>query len=187
LKKLRLLLITILLIVTGCSTMTATEKEQKRSEIDAMAKKAIAGLIKEDANVKTEMDASLAYAVANMKVTKVPIFGAGGGEGVLVEKKTQKRIYFTVSRLDIGGGWGARSYKILMIINEPGVLQKLEGGTWEFQAGVEASAGTAAAEGAAGAGTGGYSLHVLLDGGASATATARVILIKVNSALTEDR
>lgn len=185
-KKLRLLLITILLFATGCSTMTVTEKEQKRSEIDAMAKKAIAGLIEKDAGVQTEMDASLAYAVANMKVTKVPIFGAGGGEGVLVEKKTQKRIYFTVSRLDIGGGWGARSYKVLLIIDEPDVMKKLEGGTWEFQAGVEASAGTAAAEGAAGTGKEGFTMHVLSDGGASATATARVIRIKVNSELTED-
>jgi hypothetical protein len=185
-KKLRFLLIGVLLFATGCSTMTATEKEQKRSEIDAMAKKAVAGLIEKDAAVQTEMDASLAYAVANMKVTKVPIFGAGGGEGVLVNKKTQQRIYFTVSRLDIGGGWGARSYKVLLIINEPEVLKRLEGGAWEFQAGVEASAGTAAAEGAAGTSNEGFTMHVLSDGGASATATARVLRIKVNSTLTED-
>lgn len=49
--------------------MTTTEKEQKRSEIYAMAKKAIAGLIDKEAVVQTEMEASLAYAVANMKVT----------------------------------------------------------------------------------------------------------------------
>jgi len=46
----------------------------------------------------------------------------------------------------------------------------LHNGTWEFQAGVEASAGTAAAEGASGALIEGYTVHVLADGGASATA-----------------
>ncbi len=63
-------------------------------------------------------------------------------------------------------------------------LDRLNNGTWEFQAGVEASAGTAAAEGSSGADNEGYKVHVLSDGGASAT--ARVIRIKVNSDLTSN-
>ena len=39
--------------------------------------------------------------VANMRVTKVPIIGAGG---VHVNKETGQRTYFIVSRFDIGGG-----------------------------------------------------------------------------------
>ena len=177
------LLICMLFVIAGCSTMTVTEKDQKRSELDAMAETAIAGLIEQDANLKTEMDKSVGYAVANMKVTKVPIVGAGGGEGVFVNKKTNKRTYFTVSRLDIGGGWGARSYKVLIVINSQELLDRLESGTWEFQAGVEASVGKAAAEGSSGALNEGFSVHVLSDGGASATVTARVIRLKVNSEL----
>ena len=96
--------------------MTVAEKNENRGELDTMADTAIAGLIEHDANIKTEMDRSLGYAVANMKVTKIPVIGAGGGEGVIVNKKTNKRSYFTVKRLDIGGGWGARSYKILIVI-----------------------------------------------------------------------
>jgi hypothetical protein len=74
---------------------------------------------------------------------------------------------------------------VLLVIDDPEVMKKLEDGSWEFQAGVEASAGTAAAEGAAGTGNEGFTMHVLSDGGASATATARVIHIKINSELTE--
>jgi lipid-binding SYLF domain-containing protein len=176
----------MLFVITGCSTMTVTEKDQKRSELDAMAETAIAGLIEQDANVKTEMDKSVGYAVANMKVTKVPIIGAGGGEGVLVDKKTNKRTYFTVSRLDIGGGWGARSYKVLIVINTQEILDRLDKDTWEFQAGVEASVGKAAAEGSSSDLNEGFSVHVLSDGGASATVTARVIRMKVNSELTDN-
>jgi lipid-binding SYLF domain-containing protein len=173
-----------LLLVTGCSSMTTSEKETKRNELDAMAAKAIAGLVDKDASIQAEIDDSLGYAVANMKLTKVPIVGAGGGEGVFVHNKTKQRSYFTVSRFDIGGGWGARSYKVLMVIDSQEILDRLENGTWEFQAGVEASAGTAAAEGSSGALNEGFQLHVLSDGGASATATARMIRIKVNSELT---
>jgi len=180
-KTVNLILLSILL--AACSTMSSEEKSSKRAELDAMAQAAIAGLVKQDETLQQEIDDALGYAVANMKVTKVPIVGAGGGEGVFVNNKTKKRRYFTVSRFDIGGGWGVRSYKVLMVIDSPEVLERLNGGVWEFQAGVEASAGTVAAEGSSAALNSGYTVHVLSDGGASATATARVIRIKINDEL----
>ena len=180
------LFICMLFAFTGCSTMTVAEKNEKRSALDAMADTAIAGLIEQDANIKTEMDQSIGYSVANMKVTKIPLVGAGGGEGVLVNKKTNKRSYFTVKRFDIGGGWGARSYKLLIVINSQEILDKLENGTWEFQAGAEASVGTAAAEGSSSDLNEDFSSYVLSDGGASATVTARFIRIKINNELTNN-
>jgi len=171
--------------MVGCSSMTTAEKDTKRNELDDMAAKAIAGLIEKDDTLQAQLDKSMGYAVANMKVTKVPVVGAGGGEGVFINRQTNKRTYFTVSRFDIGGGWGARSYKILLVIETREVMDRFDDGTWEFAAGVEASAGTAAAEGSSGALNEGFKVHVLSDGGASATATARVIRIKVNNELTE--
>ena len=167
--------------ITGCSTMTPSEQNQKRSELNSMAEKAIAGLIKQDPAIKQAIDQSLGYAVVNMKITKVPIVGAGGGEGVFISQKTQKRVYFTVGRFDIGGGWGARSYKGLLIVKSQKIMDRLEGGTWVFEAGAEASAGTAAAEGTAG--NDGFSMHILADGGASVTVTARIIKISANKSL----
>ncbi len=103
-KKLLIILMVTVSVITACSTMTTAEKEQKRSELDSMAEEAIAGLIEQNANIKTDIDSSVGYAVANMKLTKVPIVGAGGGEGVLVIKDPQQLIYFTVGRFDVGGG-----------------------------------------------------------------------------------
>jgi len=185
-KKPLVLLMVMLLVTTGCSTMTTTEKVQKRGELDAMAEAAIAGLIEQDPGIKTEIDKSLGYAVANMKLTKVPVVGAGGGEGVFVNNKTQQRTYFTVRRFDLGGGWGARSYKALLVFESQKVMDRVEGGVWEFQAGAEASAGTASAEGSSSDLNKGFTMHVLSDGGASATVTARVIRTKVNKKLMEE-
>ncbi len=176
----------LLFILFGCSSMTELEKNQKRSELDEMAETAIAGLIKQDPAIQQELDTSLGYAVANMKLTKVPIVGAGGGEGVTFIKNPQQRIYFTVGRFDIGGGWGARSYKALLVFNNQDVLDQWKTGKWSFQAGAEASAGTASAEGSSSGLSQGFTMHVLSDGGASATATARVIRIKVNRELSEN-
>lgn len=174
----------MLLALVACSSMTVSERETKRGELDAMAAKTIAELVKEDDTLQQIIDDSPGYAVANMKVTKVPIVGAGGGEGVFINQKTNKRTYFTVSRLDIGGGWGARSFKALLVFEDEATIAEWKDSKWEFAAGVEASAGTAAAEGASG-GNEGFTMYVLADGGASATATARVIHINVNRDLSE--
>ncbi len=176
-------LIGMLYVMTSCSSMSVSEKDAKRNALDEMAATTIDALAEDDYALQDKLDESLGYAVANMKVTKVPIVGAGGGEGVLVNRRTNKRTYFTVGRFDIGGGWGVRSYKVLLVIDSQEIIDRFQGGVWEFQAGVEASAGTAASEGSSGALNEGYTVHVLSDGGASATATARVIRIKVNDAL----
>ena len=185
-NKSRLILLSILVSITGCTTMSPSEKEQKRAELDEMANTSIARLIKQDPAIQDKIDKSLAYAVADMKLTKVPIVGGGGGEGVLFDKKTSKHIYFTVSRFDLGGGWGVRSYKALFVVESQDIYDKVIDGTWEFQAGAEASAGSASAEGSSSGQSKGFSLYVLSEAGASVTVTARVIRTKANSALTEN-
>ncbi len=182
----KIILLIVCMFITACSSMTVSEKETKRSELDKMAAKAIAGLVEKDAAIQQELDDSLGYAVANMKLTKVPIVGAGGGEGVVFIKAGEKKIYFTVSRFDLGGGWGVRSYKALMVFNSQEVLDNWQDGKWEFQAGAEASAGTASAEGSSSGLAQGFTIHVLSDGGASATVTARVIRVRVNRELTDN-
>jgi lipid-binding SYLF domain-containing protein len=182
-----ILLVTMLLAITSCANISPEERKIKIIELDKMEKQAVADLIKENPALQDELGKSLGYAVANMKLTKVPIVGGGGGEGVFVNLKEGKRAYFTVSRFDIGGGWGVRAYKILIIVNTQKVLDRVRNGVWEFQAGAEASAGTASAEGSSASANDGYKVHVLSEGGASVTATARVIRIKVNKELSSDK
>ncbi len=185
----RIILVSIALlaaVTAACSSMTAMEKDQKRNALDEMAATAITELVANDPEIQTNIDNSLAYAVANMKVSKVPLVGAGGGEGVFVDNKTGQRAYFTVSRFDVGGGWGLRSFKVLLTAESQEIFDRLKDGTWEFQAGAEVSAGTASAAGSSSDLVNkGFTTYVLSDGGASATVTARVIRTKVNRQLTD--
>ena len=174
------------LLIVGCSTMTLEEKQSKRAELGSMAEQAIADLIAKDESIKDQLDTAKGYLVADMKLTKVPIVGAGGGEGVFVDKLTGEQMYIEVGRFDIGGGWGARAYKALLIIETEEIMERMRDGAWEFAAGVEASAGSAAADGSSSGLGQGYTLHVLSEAGASATATARVIRIKISSKLSDE-
>lgn len=92
-----------------------------------MAEDATSGLVDNNPEIPQQIDHSFGYAVANMKVTN-PFGWRRWGEGMLVDKQTQQRTYFTVERLDLGGGYGARLYKVLIIINSLKMLDKIKGG-----------------------------------------------------------
>jgi lipid-binding SYLF domain-containing protein len=181
----RLLFLATILIASGCSSLSEQQKIAAQNELDKMAQTTISELLKKEPHLQAQMNEALAYGVANMKVTKVPVVGVGGGEGVMVIKGTEPHIYFTVKRLDFGAGWGARSYKVLILLNTQELVDDWKDGEWKFEIGAEASAGSAAAQGSSGDMNPEFTLHVLSDGGASATVTARVIRAKVNQSLTD--
>lgn len=150
-----------------------------------MADRAVAELVRSDPSIQKELDGSVGYVVADMKLTKVPVIGAGGGKGLLVERATGEHVYYTISRFDIGGGWGVRAFKVLLIINSQDILDKLKSGHWKFDAGAEASAGSLAAEGGSGERNEKVITHLLSEGGASATVTARIVHADVDDALSD--
>ncbi|RLA22441.1 MAG: hypothetical protein DRQ62_07970, partial [Gammaproteobacteria bacterium] len=67
-KHIHLLTLAFLLAITACSSMSVSEKEAKRNQLDEMAATAIAGLVEQDETLQQKIDDSLGYSVANMKV-----------------------------------------------------------------------------------------------------------------------
>ena len=184
-KFITIALIALFVVSSGCSTMTTEELETKRKALDSITEETVARLIEQDPKIQQELDDSPGYFVADMKLTKVPIVGAGGGEGVLIDKKSGQHTYLTVGRFDLGGGWGARAYKVLLIAKSHEVVDRIKNGTWEFQAGAEAAAGSASAEGSTSDIGSPFTVHILSEGGAAATVTARVVRIRVTKGFNE--
>ncbi len=177
------LTLTTLLLFSGCSQLTLEEKNEQKSAIDLMAYETIKALIKENPAIQKELDNAKGYGVVNWKVTKVPIIGAGSGNGVIVDFRNNKRTYIDVSRFDVGGGWGVRSYKNLLITTNDAILDDALDGNIKFKAGAEVSAGTLEASRKPSSDK--VTSHTLFDGGGSATATVRVLHSTVNSDLTD--
>ena len=172
-------------LATGCATLTPTERAQKQNELDTMAEESVAALIEKDPELQSVFDDAVGYMVINMKLTKVPLVGAGGGQGVVVDKSNNKRTYVKVKRLDFGGGWGVRAFKAVFAFTDKDLLAKAAFGKWVFQGGAEASAGSASAEGSTGALSKGFEVYTLTEAGASATVTVRVIRLKPYPGMTE--
>lgn len=172
------ILIVIVFLVTGCSNLDDIQRNEKRQDVLDMAHSTVHELNEQDEGLNESFDKTLAYLVVNMKVTKIPAVGVGGGEGVLLMKAENKPIFYHVQRFDLGAGWGARSYKVLVLFYSQNAINKLNEGHWIFDVGGEASVGTAAMEGVSNGVIPEHSVHILSDGGVSASITARAIRIR---------
>ena len=162
-----------LFLLHGCAGLTQEEQDAKRAELDQMSEKVIATLLKMEPEAQAALDKSLGYAVIDMKVTKIPVFGAGGGLGVIVDKETGAHSYIKVSRFEVGGGLGAQQYKVIIFFYDKKLLERAVAGAWHFEAGAEATAGTTGTEGRVTAGDEGYRAFKIAEGGAAATVTIR--------------
>ena len=176
----RLLAIVLTLCAfASCVSVPGDTKEEKRAHVDAYAKESIELLVKQSPEVQAKLDAAKGYAVVRQSVVKIPVFGGGSGWGVVVEKDTGKRTYVKLRRFDVGAGWGARVTRVIAIFDTSEALKEaLEGGC-RFTMGAEAGAKAGDVGGGASAATasGGKTVYVLLDTGASATASAGVLRI----------
>jgi len=166
--------------VTACAGGLVGSKEEKLAYFENLEKETLARLVKEQHKIEQELAQAVGYAVVEKKVVKVPMVGAGGGAGVVVEKANGKRTYLRVPELQFGAGWGGRAEKIVLIFQDIEKLRDLADGKWHGTVGAEAAA-KAGDVGAAGGGgtsdlmTKGYSTYVLTDAGVSATATINVL------------
>ena len=163
----------------GCASLSAEERAEATATLDVMGEDSLARLIEQTPGLKAVFDEAEGYMVVDMKVTKVPVVGAGSGKGVVVDKRDGSRSYVKVWRLDLGGGWGIRSYKLIIAFQDAALMKKAESGKWEFEAGAEVAAGAAGLEGGTSdVGTAGFSSYTLSEAGASATVTIRVVRTK---------
>ncbi len=185
--KLRLLFATrfaivvyVLAAIVGCATQSPKKGEPTAAELDVMGEKAVATLLENLPEVREVMDRSVGYVVVNMRVSKIPMVGAGGGYGVVVDKRSNARSYIKVSRFEVGGGLGAQKFKVVIVYEDGKLLDRAAAGTWHYDASADVAADAASGEGAATAsGSGeGYQVFRLAEGGATATVTLRAARAK---------
>lgn len=170
----------VILVATGCAGGLIGSKEKKLAYFDSLEQETLTRLIKEQPKVQQELAESVGYLVADEKVLKVPIIGAGGGAGVVVDKTTGKRSYLRIPELQFGYGWGGRAEKVVLVFQDIDKLRDLADGKWHAGAQAEATAKVSDVGLAGSGGTDdlmkkGYSTYVLTDAGVSATATIAVL------------
>jgi hypothetical protein len=163
----------------GCATLAPDERDAKKAELDEMADTTIETLAAAKPHAREVLDQSVGYMVIDLKVTKIPVFGAGKGYAVVVDRRTGSRSYLQVSRFEIGGGLGAQAFKVIVVFSDAGLLEKAEGGAWHYDAGAELAGGSSSgSEEAAHSSSKGFHAYRIAEGGAAATVTVRIARAK---------
>ena len=170
----------LIMTITACAGGLVGSKEEKLAYFESLEQETLAQLVKEQPGTEQELAQSVGYAVFEKKVVKVPVVGAGGGAGVVVDKANGKKSYLRVPELQLGLGWGGRAEKVILIFQDVEKLRNLAGGTWKAGIAAEAAAKAGDVGAAGGGGTGdlmkkGFTTYVLTDAGVSATATIAVL------------
>ena len=165
------------------STYRSMSALEKREFLVVLEEETLAELVEQQPEAQTDMDIAMGHAIFSNSAAKAPFVGGGDGSGVVVNKETGERSYLKVTRFDVGGGLGVRTYRLIIFFFEEEALRKLAGGKIEFGAGVEAGA----REKDVGTGAGGitgsrkedYVLYQLSDTGVSVSLTVRMVKYSV--------
>lgn len=173
----------LLLGLSGCASVPGETREEQVQTIDELIDTTLFDLYKQDPEAKDEIVHSSGYVIMNNKITKVPLVGAGSGYGVAINSTTKERTYLKMARFDVGGGWGVRSVRPVIIFRDEKKFNKFIKGDWSTNAGAEAAAKVGDV-GASGGGNSasdtddkGYTMHMITDAGVSVTVTAGVIRV----------
>lgn len=166
--------------ITACAGGLVGSKAEKLAYFEGLETETLAQLMKEQPGAEQELARSVGYAVIEKRVVKVPVIGAGGGAGVVVETASGKKSYLRVPELQFGLGWGGRSEKVILIFQDIEKIRSLADGMWKAGIVAEAAAKAGDIGAAGGRGTGelmkkGFTTYVLTDAGVSATATIAVL------------
>jgi len=172
-----IVVVQILAAVVGCATQS-TKNGPTAAELDAMGERAVATLLENRPETREVIDRSVGYVVMKLTATKIPWVGTANGYGVVVNKRTNTRSYIQVSRFEIGGGYGAQTFKVIIAFEDEKLLNRVASGASHFDAGADVAAGTSSVDVAATKTGKGYQAFRLAEGGAAATVTVRVAYAK---------
>jgi len=169
--------------LSACSSIPGEHKADQIQTIDQLVERTLEDLYQQTPEAREQIKSAVGYAIMNNKITKIPLVGAGTGYGVAINNDNQQRNYIQMIRFDIGGGWGARSVRPVIIFTDENVFKDFIDGIWSVNLGGEAAAKVGDIGASGGADSGkvsndkGYVSHIIIDSGVSATVTAGVIKV----------
>ena len=175
-----ILVFMFLIVLAGCSSTgtQSTVQQDKIQSLNNYEQETLKRLYQQAPETEKALQTAPGYGVFHIVVTKIPLVGAGGGNGVVVDQKTNNRTYMKLKRFDIGGGYGAREFDVVVIFKKD-IISDVIDGEWYFAAGVEAAAkvGDSGAGGGSSGNREDFDVHMLSGSGLAATVTVRTIRI----------
>jgi hypothetical protein len=166
-----------MLLFPGCAS-SPREDLPGRAQIDAAHEQTIAQLLEQEPELEQALEEAAGYMFGEMRGAKIPFVGSGSGAGVIIDNRDQSRTYVEISEFEVGGGFGLRHNRFVMIFDDVKLLRRALSGRWHYRAGVQAEA-QEQAEGRATRLSGrGYRAYRISEGAVIMSVTVRAARVK---------
>ena len=143
-KKTAIWILAALMVVLTATTAFAATKAEKiqkeRTEIDALADKALANLYAKVPSAERVIENCYAYATLSNTGMKLGLFGDAHGRGLAVNNETGERLYMRMQETGIGLGLGVKEYDLIFVIGTEEAWYSFISGDVKFASSAEAAA-----------------------------------------------
>ena len=132
-------LLILALTLTGCANQ-GTNPESERQSVLKMKQDVLTELYKVKPDVRSQLNASVGYAVFSNANIYVIFASVGGGYGVAVNNKTGQHTYMNMGELGAGLGAGVKDVRIVMVFHSEASLNRFIEHGWAFGGQADAAA-----------------------------------------------
>lgn len=107
-----------------------------RQQRDEILKEALAAR----PELKARLEKAAGYATFRQTDVNLFLLASGNGYGLLVDNRSRQEIFMRMASLGGGVGMGVKDLRILMVFNDPKVMQQFVEQGWQFGGKADASA-----------------------------------------------
>lgn len=169
--------------VAQAKSIPVDQRDAARVQINQTSEEIIAAMVEDDPGLKQVIEESAGHMTGVLSSGTILVIGGASGIGVIYDKHDDSRTYINIKRGDIGAGLGVGRYRYLVVFNDRESLLQFKRGTTTSTMGREKVAGERGKAVTTSPGKN-FSIHILSDGGATVSATLRLLKISINHDLT---
>jgi len=135
-----LVALALVTMLVGCGPKGNLTLAEKKQVVADMETETLERLYKEAPEAKEKVAEAPGYGVFSNANVNLLIASAGSGYGVVVDNATGQRTYMKMALGGVGLGLGVKDYRVVMVFNEKGAMDKFVESGWDFGAHADAAA-----------------------------------------------
>jgi lipid-binding SYLF domain-containing protein len=133
------------------SAQVDEKKKKKQAKVLEMKDKALADLVKGNADAAKEINNAPGYAVFDNNGIHLLLLATSRGNGVVISNGGAAPFFMKMKQIGAGPGIGVKDYRVIFVFKSAAAMNKFKSGGWDSTAEADAAAKTKDSGGAASA------------------------------------
>ena len=128
------------LLSAACRLPQGGTAAAKRHDVQEMQDQALADLYRVKPEAKAFIESAEGYGVFSSLATKILLFGAGNGYGVIIDQKSGEKTYMRMAQGGVGIGMGIKDFRAIFVFTKRTPMRQFVDNGWSFKGDADAAA-----------------------------------------------